>query len=150
MCAKKRILSSLLSASLLVCCSNDDTQTPETVTLVKTVWNLHSFALSGVILPADDGQELSFKLETEDSGEGIVIATADCNQCGGLYTLGAGNSISISLGCTEMYCGDDSQGDLFADALSSVASYDLDNVSLRLIFSNKLMSGTLICEAASD
>jgi heat shock protein HslJ len=134
----------LLTAIIFFCSCDDDSQTPETAPLDETTWRLVRFELTGGSIPAAEGQELTLRLAAETGGERIAYAMADCNQCGGPYTLGPDDSISIELACTEMYCGDDSQGGLFAYALNNATSYSHDNTSLQLVFSSDSENGSLI------
>jgi heat shock protein HslJ len=140
----------ILIAALFVGCSNDDTQTPETVPLEETTWRLVRFELTGGSIPAAEGQELTLRLVAETGGERIAYAMADCNQCGGPYTIGPADSISVELVCTEMYCGDDSQGGLFELAINHATTYDHDNASLCLEFSNGEENGSLVFTAETD
>jgi heat shock protein HslJ len=71
--------------------------------------------------------------------DGVINAKADCNTCGGVYSDNPVTSqLSISpLSCTEMACGPDSKGGLFAGILGMVDRYSR-------------ASDTLYCYAASD
>jgi heat shock protein HslJ len=98
-------------------------------------WLLQSFrqASGRTTVPNPSNYTVNFK------NDGAVSAKADCNTCGGAYSEDPGASqLSISsLACTEMACGPDSKGDLFAGMLSMVDRY-------------ARASDTLYCYAASD
>ena len=140
----------ILIAALFFGCSDDDTQTPETVPLEETTWRLVRFDLTSGSIPAASGQEFTLRLRAETDGLRIAEGTADCNQCGGPYTLGPADSISIEFACTEMYCGDDSQGGLFELALNYAMTYSLSDSSLSLAFSSNDASGSLIFAAETE
>jgi hypothetical protein len=139
-----------LIAFIFSSCSDDDSQTPDNLTLEETTWRLVRFELTGRNIPAADGQDLTLRLGMEIDGQRIAQATADCNQCGCLYTLGPDDSISVPLACTEMYCGDASQGGLFAEMINRATTYSQSNTSLSLTYSSEEESGRLIFAAETE
>jgi hypothetical protein len=140
----------ILIAAIFLHCSDDDTQRSNTVPLEETTWRLVRFELTGGSIWAPQGQELTLRLGTEIDGQRIAEATADCNQCGCLYTLGPNDSISLPLACTEMYCGDASHGGLFAEMINRATTYCHNNTSLSLAFSSTEESGRMIFAADLD
>ena len=62
-----------------------------------------------------------------------VSGKADCNTCGGSYTRGLADSISIRLACTKMGCPSGSYGAQFQEAVMQSSRYRIDANTLRLL-----------------
>jgi heat shock protein HslJ len=112
----------LVAIGLTAC---DDAEfDPGRVTGVE--WRLESLQRpDGAVLPADPGR---YTLSL--AADGSARVRSDCNSCGGRYTL-SGSSLAVdALGCTRVFCGDDSLDQPFVRALQAARSVDGDESRL--------------------
>jgi len=115
-------------------CKKSDINEPPDMSIVGVKWILESIQYSPVnVIPIN---ESFYILLREDFTVGMEVA---CNHCGGMYSLGDNNSISFdytTLGCTEIYCGDDSMDEEFHEALNSATKYKVEGNRLWIYFNN--------------
>lgn len=92
--------------------------------------------------PSNVGNGGSFTATFQEDGR--LLATTDCNNGNGSYTIGADNSLTIGpMASTMMYCEGSSEGAYFQQ-LNQVGSYKIENGQLWLML--KMDSGTMIFE----
>jgi heat shock protein HslJ len=125
-------------------CGREDIGLFPELSLQGTTWKLETIELASGDIQAPEGQDLTLHFEREAQGELPAGAQADCNECGGLYSISRGNSIDIELSCTEMACTPASLGSRFSRALNSATTFDLEGRKLRLSFSNANERGVLV------
>ena len=115
-------------------CKKSDINEPPDMSIVGVKWILESIQYSPVtVIPIIESFYIRLR---EDFSVGMEV---DCNHCGGRYSLGDNNSILFdytTIGCTEMYCGDDSMDEEFHDALKSATRYKVESNRLRIYFNN--------------
>jgi heat shock protein HslJ len=92
------VLIVVAAAMPLVSCSNEVTGPSE---VVGTAWRLESMELTGAarFVPEDPG-----KFTVEFKADGSLGVKADCNGCGGSYTLTDGALTAGPLVCTLIAC----------------------------------------------
>ena len=93
-----RVLILIAAAVPLVSCSNEVAGPSE---VVGTAWRLESMELTGAarFVPEDPS-----KFTVEFKADGQLAVKADCNGCGGPYTLTDGALTSGPLLCTLIAC----------------------------------------------
>ena len=106
----------LLAVVAMTACDESPTRPSD---LVGEVWRLASIEAAGtapIIVPDPERYTIQF-LES-----GRVSVRADCNSCGGSYTL-AGTALSLGpLACTRAFCGATSLDGAFTQALGQARS----------------------------
>jgi heat shock protein HslJ len=109
----------LVAIGLAAC--DDVAFDPGLVTDVE--WQLESLQRpDGAVLPADPGR---YTLSL--GADGSARVRSDCNSCRGGYSL-SGASLTVgALGCTRVFCGEDSLDQPFVRALHSARSVDGDD-----------------------
>ncbi len=87
------------------------------------VWTLQYIDYSGIGQITLDGE---YWVRFEDDGS--FTMGADCNECGGTYTLGTNGEMNFpdSFFCTEVACGTDSDDTEFRTAMDRVIGYRYD------------------------
>jgi heat shock protein HslJ len=115
-------------------CKKIDINEPPDMSIVGVKWILESIQYSPrTVIPIIESFYIRLR---EDFSVGMEV---DCNHCGGRYSLGDNNSIFFdyaTLGCSEMYCGDDSMDEEFHAALKSATRYKVEGNRLRVYFNN--------------
>ena len=115
----------VLAAALgLVSCSDGVTGPSD---LKGRTWRLESMQTEGgTFRPEDPGQ-----FTVEFNADGTVGVRADCNQCGGSYTLN-GDRLTVSpLTCTLIAC-PTSRGQQFAALLEGTSAVEADDGELEI------------------
>jgi heat shock protein HslJ len=115
----------LASASGLLSCSDDVTGPSD---LEGAPWRLESMEVAGAprFVPDDPAR---FTVEFEADGQMGVVA--DCNQCGGTYTVNDGTLTVPPLACTLIAC-PGPEGQQFASLLDGTASIERDGDELEI------------------
>ena len=117
-------LAALLGVLALGACSEDVTGPSD----LQGEWRLRSMETEtgGRFVPDDPSQ-----FTVEFKPDGTVAVRADCNVCGGSYTL-SGNNLNVSpLVCTLVAC-PTSRGQQFAGLIEGTTGVDADNGELEL------------------
>ena len=113
-------------------CSKKLSTEPD-IDILNTIWTLYSFEIDDDVVtpPEDQTYTLLFKPDSTLSG------LSDCNVMGGSYKLGENNSLSLfDLYATEMYCGDESMGDIYLAALMAADSFGANNNKLTIYYND--------------
>ena len=117
----------VLFASALVhaACSDEVTGPSD---LVGDAWRLESMELddAAAFVPADPS-----RFTVEFNEDGTLGVTADCNQCGGSYTLTDGRLTAGPLVCTLIAC-PTNRGQEFASLIDGTSSLELDDDELEI------------------
>src|SRR5262245_37176238 len=118
--------SCVVLALLLVSC-DDNPFKPSDVK--EVTWKLETIERTGnPTIQVPNPEQYTLKL----GNDGRVAIHADCNQCGGTYTLD-GNTLRVSdLACTLISCGLGSQDGTYAAALSGTSAIALNESHLIL------------------
>jgi heat shock protein HslJ len=108
-----RRLATIVMVALAFGC--DDAPTHPSA-IQDVTWKLETIELDGASpIRVPDPERYTLRLETTER----VSVRADCNSCGGTFTL-SGTSLSIgSLACTRAFCGDTSLDGTFTKALGN-------------------------------
>lgn len=117
----------LLAASLaLASCSSDRLTGPSDVT--GEPWKLRSMEIPGepTFTPPDPSR---FTVRFESNGHVGVVA--DCNQCGGTWSLDEHRLIVSTLACTRVAC-PTPHGDRFAGLIDGASTVDLEDGELEI------------------
>jgi heat shock protein HslJ len=118
-----------LAGLSLVSCSDGMTAPSD---LTGSVWRLQSMRLAGVtstFVPADPGQ-----YTVEFKPDGLIGVRADCNSCGGNYSLSGDRLTVPGMACTLALCATP-QGGEFANLIDGVSSLDRDGDATLVIAS---------------
>lgn len=128
-----RNLIILLGFSLMISyCKRSSTES-EMKPLLKTLWTLESFDVSGEITKPSEDQVFNIKF-LED---GTFSAKSDCNEITGHYTVNSDNTIKAdSIAATKVYCGQESLDKKYYDALHIIKSYKVTNDKLQIYYGN--------------
>lgn len=112
------------------------------LTSKKWTWTMTQMSDEQTSYPSNVGNGGSFTATFQEDGR--LLATTDCNNGNGSYTIGADNSLTIGpMASTMMYCEGSSEGAYFQQ-LNQVGSYKIENGQLWLML--KMDSGTMIFE----
>jgi heat shock protein HslJ len=114
-----RGLALLVGALPVASCSDEVTGPSD---LVGGVWKLQSMEPAGASRFEPDDPD-RFTIEFRDDGRVGVVA--DCNQCGGSYTVGRGMLTVSALACTLIAC-PTPQGGQFASLIDGTSALDKD------------------------
>jgi heat shock protein HslJ len=109
----------------LASCSKDVTGPSD---IQGGVWRLESMepATGAIFVPSDPS-----RFTVEFKADGTIGVRADCNQCGGSYTL-AGNRLTVGpLACTLIAC-PTGEGQQFAALIDGDTSVDADDDELEI------------------
>lgn len=110
----------VLGAALpLLSCSDDVTGPSD---LVGGVWKLESMEPAGAARFVPDNPD---RFTVEFQADGRIGVVADCNQCGGTYSVSEGTLTVPPLACTLILC-PTPQGGQFASLIDGTASIDRD------------------------
>jgi heat shock protein HslJ len=114
-----RVLILIAATVPLVSCSNEVTGPSE---VVGTAWRLESMELTGAarFVPEDPS-----KFTVEFKADGQLAVKADCNGCGGSYTLTDGALTSGPLVCTLIAC-PRPEGQQFAGIIDGTSQVEKD------------------------
>ena len=114
-----RVLIIIAAAVPLVSCSNEVTGPSD---VVGTVWKLESMERTGAarFVPEDPN-----KFTVEFKADGSLGVQADCNGCGGTYTLSDGALNSGPLVCTLIAC-PGPEGQQFAGIIDGSSEIEKD------------------------
>lgn len=128
-----RLLVVFAGALVHAACSDEVTGPSD---LVGGPWRLESMVLedAAAFVPEDPS-----RFTVEFNADGTLGVTADCNQCGGSYTLNGGNLTAGPLVCTLVAC-PTNRGQEFATLIDGTTSLDLDGDELEIESSE----GTLV------
>ena len=117
---------------LFLHCKNSPTES-EAKPLINTVWKLESFNSNGEITKPPESQVYSIRFLKDYTFSG----QSDCNEIYGNYTINSENSLTIdSMVTTKIYCGSESFGDNYFEALHFVKSYELVKNQLFIHYGN--------------
>jgi heat shock protein HslJ len=124
----------LFTCALVLAACSDEVTGPSDI--VGGAWRLESMDLDGAdaFVPADPS-----RFTVEFNEDGTLGVTADCNQCGGSYTLTDGNMTAGPLACTLIAC-PTNRGQEFASIIDGTSSLDLEDDELEIESSE----GTLV------
>jgi putative lipoprotein len=113
------VLAALAVSLPMVSCSDSVTGPSD---LTGGAWKLRSMELAGALpfVPADPNH---FSVEFRDAGRIGVVA--DCNQCGGGYTVQDGTLTVTVLACTRVACATPAGGQ-FASLIEGTSSLESD------------------------
>ena len=116
----------LFAGALVLAGCSDEVTGPSDVE--GGAWRLESMALDGAaaFVPSDPS-----RFTVEFKADGTLGVTADCNQCGGSYTLSGGNLTVGPLICTLVAC-PTSRGQEFAGLIDGTASLDVEDDELEI------------------
>ena len=120
----KRVAVLMASSAALLACSDEVTGPSD----LAGRWRLQSMEVTGAsrFEPDDPGR---FTVEFRaDGGIGVV---ADCNQCGGSYSLGGGTLTVPPLVCTLVAC-PTPHGTQFASLIDGTSSVESDGDELEI------------------
>ena len=120
------LLATVLTMLLLAGCSDDDDNIP--VEILAT-WQLQEFILDGGTTTKVDDPA---KYTVEFKNDGNAHVKADCNNCNGSYFVDGMNLSFGAMACTLAACPPGSFDAQFTGALSTVASYEIQNGALFL------------------
>ena len=115
-----RRLALLCLAALTVLSCTDGVTGPSDV--VGGEWRLASMRLAGgtsTFVPEQPG-----RFTVEFKTDGFIGVRADCNSCGGGYTLAPGTLAVTPLACTRAYCGDTSLDPRYPGYVSGARSWE--------------------------
>lgn len=119
-------LPTLLVAIAVAACGSGSEVLTGPSAVAGAVWQLRSLELPAglVTVPRPENYTLEFK-----SGNALS-ARADCNVCGGSYTI-SGASLTIGpLACTRAFCGAGSQDVSFLDILGAAQTFGVRGTEL--------------------
>ena len=142
-----RVLLISIFLAILASCRDTSPVSPTDFPLEGTLWRLESFDLETDPIPAAQDQELTLTLLGGTDNGYIALATADCNDCGGEYSIWADDSISLWLACTEALCPDGTQGQLFQEALATTTVFENCMGVLKISFVEESFRGELVFRA---
>ncbi len=117
----------LLSSVGFVACA--DSESSDGSRLQGTEWRL-------VSLVRPDGRQVSVgdpsRFTVSFVADGSALARADCNSCFGSWSA-SGSALSMGpIGCTKMYCGDESLDRDYLAALGKAKSFEIDGDNLTI------------------
>lgn len=106
-------------------CSEDVTGPSD---IVGGAWRLESMELTGAsaFVPEDPS-----RFTVVFNADGTLGVTADCNQCGGSYTVTDGRLTSGPLACTLIAC-PTNRGQEFASLIDGTSTLDMDDDELEI------------------
>jgi heat shock protein HslJ len=116
----------LIAGALVHAACSDDVTGPSDI--VGGAWRLESMELNGAdaFVPSDPS-----RFTVVFNTDGTLGVTADCNQCGGSYTLTGGNMTAGPLACTLIAC-PTNRGQEFASIIDGTSSLELDDDELEI------------------
>lgn len=120
------LIGTLAIAALSPACGDGPISGPSAVT--GTAWKLQRLEVSGtsVAVSRPDNYTLEFR---DDLRVGIK---ADCNVCGGNYSLSSGTLVVSQLACTLAYCGTESNDTAFLAILNGGGVLTVNGNELRI------------------
>jgi heat shock protein HslJ len=119
-----RAVALVLCVLGLASCSEDVTGPSD---IQGGVWRLESMeTANGAFVPGDRN-----RFTVEFKADGTVGVVADCNQCGGTYTLDGDKLTVGALACTLIAC-PTPEGQQFAALLDGTTSVDADDDELEI------------------
>ena len=121
----RNLLVAIAVAAPLVSCSEEVTGPSD---VVGTVWRLESMERTGAARFAPDDPS---RFTVEFKADGSLGVRADCNVCGGSYTLNGGRLTSGPLVCTLVAC-PQPEGQQFAAIIDGSAELDKDDDELEI------------------
>ena len=130
-----KLLVGFLSSLILffLSCNNSITNEQETKPLLKTVWNLKSFERNSKITEPAEDQVYNIKF----SEDGTFSGKSDCNEISSHFTIDSLNSLIIEdIVTTKLYCGEESFGDEYFNAIHDANSYEITKNGLYIQYGN--------------
>jgi heat shock protein HslJ len=121
----RNLLVVIAAAGPLVSCSEEVTGPSD---VVGTVWRLSSMERTGAARFVPDDPS---RFTVEFKADGQLGLRADCNVCGGSYTLNGGNLTSGPLVCTLVAC-PRPEGQQFASLIDGTSDVDKDDDELEI------------------
>ena len=118
--AGSRLDLAVLSLTLGLWSCSEDATGPSDLTSGK--WELQSMELSGAPRFVPDDPE---RFTVEFNAGGRIGVVADCNQCGGSYSVSDARLTVSSLACTLVACSTP-EGEQFTSLIDGVSSVDKD------------------------
>lgn len=128
-----RVLILFAGAFVHAACSDEVTGPSD---LVGGAWRLESMELDGAAAFVPDDPS---RFTVEFKADGSLGVRADCNQCGGSYTLSGGNMTAGPLFCTLVAC-PTNRGQEFTSLIDGTTSLELEAGTLEIESSD----GTLV------
>lgn len=129
----RNVLIVVAAALPLLSCSEEVTGPSD---VVGTVWRLESMQRTGAARFVPDDPS---RFTIEFKADGSLAVRADCNGCGGSYTLNGGTLTSGPLICTLVAC-PQPEGQQFAGIIDGTSQLDKDGDELEIESSE----GTLV------
>ena len=101
---------------------------------LDTLWQLESFeATEGEIIKPANDQIYSIQFEEDNS----FVSISHCNEIVGDYERQASGSLVIDIFArTKIYCGEESLGEEYYEALGATRSYEIDENRLYIYYGN--------------
>jgi heat shock protein HslJ len=125
------MLAAALAVTLCLAACDDDFVSPSE--LMGGEWRLQSMQrVAGPVVIPENPARYTVTFEAD----GRMAVQADCNSCGGSYSLGKGSLTVSPLVCTLIACPEPTLGQRFVQSLEGTSSVDLDEGGARLTFSS--------------